>query len=244
MGHLFMIVRLGLFALVFAGAGVVLGISAHLTVHLLSTGIHDFLLFSLVVSGLTIVVFILLALRSQPRIDAAVLFVLIALWLTMGAYSQDVLGQQSCYALKGQTIPAKNDTTFSAENYCRQMKTILAFSWANFVFLTLTLVGLLTVVLKLYARGDRDIWKDSMSDVELFEEKELPKPPMPIEIPGGSQVGSGIGSGSGRGGHTFVYYPGSHGAPLQHQVIQQQPGHSVIIQNGQVTQVPGSVTSA
>ncbi|KAG8718894.1 hypothetical protein FRC08_004113 [Ceratobasidium sp. 394] len=242
MGHLFMIVRLGLFALVFAGAGVVLGICANLATHFLPTGIHDFLLFSLVVSALTIVVFILLALRSQPRIDAVVLFILVALWLTMGAYSQDVIGHQFCYALKGQTIPAKNDTTFSAENYCRQMKTVLAFSWANFVFLVLALIGLLTVVFKLYARGERDIWKDSMSDVELFQEKELPKPEVPVVYPPPPPA-SNSGSGSGRGGHTFVYYPGSHSAPLQHQVIQQQPGHSVIIQNGQVTQVPGSVTS-
>ncbi|KAG8747541.1 hypothetical protein FRC10_000677 [Ceratobasidium sp. 414] len=88
-----------------------------------------------------------------------------------------------------------------------------------------------------------------MSDVELFQEKELLKPEVPIAYPppppplSPPPSNSGSGSGSGRGGHTFVYYPGSHGAPLQHQVIQQQPGHSVIIQNGQVTQVPGSVTS-
>ncbi|KAG8786795.1 hypothetical protein FRC12_016236 [Ceratobasidium sp. 428] len=240
-----MIIRLGLFALVFAGAGVVLGICANLATHFLSTGLHDFLLFSLVVSALTIVVFILLAIRSQPRIDVIVLFILVALWLTMGAYSQDVVGQQFCYSLKGQTIPAKNDTTFSAENYCRQMKTVLAFSWANFVFLILALIGLLTVALKLYARGERDIWQNSMSDIELFQEKELPKPPAPAEYlpPPPAPSNSGSGSGSGKGSHTFIYYPGSNSAPAQHQVIQQQPGHSVIIHNGQVTQVPGSVTS-
>ncbi|QRW01813.1 hypothetical protein RhiLY_00810 [Ceratobasidium sp. AG-Ba] len=170
----------------------------------------------------------------------------------MGAYSQDIIGQQSCYILQGQTIPAKTRRlpyTVSAENYCRQMKTVLAFSWGNFVFLIIALTGLLVVVFKLYARGQRDIWKDSMSDVELFREKEfamppvLPAPPMPADYPPASQVGSGTGSGTGRSGHTFIYYPGSHGAPLQHQVVQQQPGHSVIIHNGQVTQVPGSVTS-
>ncbi|KAG8692013.1 hypothetical protein FRC11_012359 [Ceratobasidium sp. 423] len=188
-----------------------------------------------VVSGFTIVVLVLLALRSQPRIDAVVLFILVALWLTMGAYSQDVIGHQFCYALRGQTIPAKNNTTMSAENYCRQMKTVLAFSWANFVFLVLWLVGLLTLVIKIYARGNRDIWGNSMSDVTIFAESPIIKPG---EYP--MSTGTSLPTAPGQ---TFVYYPGNT-APAQAQVIQQQPGHSVIIRNGQVTQVPGSVVSA
>ncbi|KAG9104467.1 hypothetical protein FRC06_002123 [Ceratobasidium sp. 370] len=228
MGHLFMIVRLGLFALVFAGAGVVLGICANLATHLLPTGLHDFLLFSLVVSALTIVVFILLALRSQPRIDAAVLFIL---------RSGSPWGHTLKTLLDNSFVTPLKDKPYLPKT---APPTVLAFSWANFVFLVLALIGLLTVAFKLYARGERDIWKNSMSDVELFQEKELPGPGAPVVYP---PPPSNSGSGSGRGGHTFVYYPGSHSAPLQHQVIQQQPGHSVIIQNGQVTQVPGSVTS-
>lgn len=240
MSSLFQRARLGLFGIVFACAGVVLGISANLTVHLLPTGLHDFLLFSLIVSALTIVVLILLALRSQPRIDAIVLFILAVLWLTMGAYSQDVIGHQFCYALKGQDIPAKNGTTFSAENYCRQMKTVLAFSWANFVFLSFGLIGLFTIVLRLLSRGNEDVWRNSMSDVTWFGDREpINEPPKRHEYPG-----SNSGSHGGRGGQTYIYYPGGSGAPLQQQVIQQQPGHSVVIQNGQVTQVPGSVVSA
>ncbi|KAB5595591.1 hypothetical protein CTheo_1052 [Ceratobasidium theobromae] len=185
---------------------VVLGICANLTTHFLPTGLRSPLK---VASTLTIVAFILLALRSQPRIDAVVLFVLTVLWLTMGAYSQDVIGHQFCYALKGQNIPAKNNTTFSAENYCRQMKTVLAFSWANFVFLSLSLIGLLTLVIKIYARGDQDIWANSMSDVTIFTEKPDIKPLGPQEYP--------MGSTSGRSGQTYVYYPGHNGAPLQHQ---------------------------
>ncbi|KAF8607605.1 hypothetical protein BDV93DRAFT_519636 [Ceratobasidium sp. AG-I] len=244
MSSLFQRVRLGLFGIVFACAGVVLGISANLTVHFLPTGLHDFLLFSLIVSALTIVVLILLSLRSQPRIDAIVLFILAALWLTMGAYSQDVIGQQFCYALKGQNMSAKNGTEFSAENYCRQMKTVLAFSWANFVFLSFGLIGLLTLVLRLLSRGNKDVWRNSMSDVTWFGDREpLNEPPKRYEYPVNEHPGSHSGSHSGRGGQTYIYYPGG-GAPLGHQVIQQQPGHSVVIQNGQVTQVPGSVVSA
>ncbi|CAE6392136.1 unnamed protein product [Rhizoctonia solani] len=212
--------------------------SAYLTSRLFSTGLHDFLIFSLVVSAFTIVIFVLLALRSQPRIDAVVLFILVGLWLTMGAYSQDVIGREFCYSLRGETIPAKNDTTMSAENYCRQMKTVLAFSWANFVFLALWLLGLLTVVIKIYARGDRDIWRNSMSDVTILTENPMVKTG---EYPMGTSTN--LPSAPGQ---TYVYYPSppNISGPLQPQIVQQQPGHSVIIRNGQVTQVPGSVVSA
>ncbi|CUA70200.1 hypothetical protein RSOLAG22IIIB_00550 [Rhizoctonia solani] len=235
--NLFNKLRLCLFAIVFAGASIVLGICGYFTSRLFSTGIHDFLIFSLVVSAFTIVVLVLLALRSQPRIDAIVLFILVALWLTMGAYSQDVIGHQFCYVLRGQTIPAKNNTTMSAENYCRRMKTVLAFSWANFVFLALWLVGLLALVIKIYARGNRDIWGNSISDVTLFAEIPHVKP---VE---GEYPPMAPATNLPMPGQTFVYYPTTNGA-LQPQIIQQQPGHSVIIRNGQVTQVPGSVVSA
>ncbi|CAE6454247.1 unnamed protein product [Rhizoctonia solani] len=249
--NLFNKLRLCLFAVVFVGASIVLGICGYLTSRLASTGIHDFLIFSLVISAFTIVVVVLLALRSQPRIDAIVLFILVALWLTMGAYSQDIIGHQFCYALRGQTIPARNGT-MSAENYCRRMKvsfipahhtcpdkmclkTVLAFSWAIFVFLALWLVGLLILVIKIYARGNRDIWGNSMSDVTLFTESPINKPEYPPMAPATNLPTMP--------GQTFVYYPNTSAA-LQPQVIQQQPGHSVIIRNGQVTQVPGSVVSA
>ncbi|KAH7343811.1 hypothetical protein B0J17DRAFT_713967 [Rhizoctonia solani] len=218
--------RLWLFIIVFAAASVVLGICSYLTDRLISTPLHDFLIFSVVVSSLTIVVLVLLAQRSQPRIDAIVLFILAALWLTMGAYSQDVIGHQFCYGLRGQTMPARNDTTISAEGYCRRMKTVLAFSWAIFVFLTIGLLRLLTLVNKIYERGNRDIWRGSISDITYFEESPLP-PPLP-NMPG----------------QTHVYYPANSTRSLQSQVIQQQPGHSVIIRDGRVTQVPGSVVSA
>ncbi|CEL59544.1 hypothetical protein RSOLAG1IB_03477 [Rhizoctonia solani AG-1 IB] len=240
--NLFNKLRLCLFALVFVGASVVLGICAYLTSRLFSSGIHDFLIFSLVTSAFTIVVFVLLALRSQPRIDAAVMFILVVLWLTMGAYSQDVIGHVFCYSLRGDTIPAKNDTTISAEKYCRQMKTVLAFSWANFVFLALWLVGLLTVVIRIYARGNHDVWGNSMSDVTILTESPIIKtgeyPMSPSSNPPGVLPNTP--------GQTHVYYPSppNISGPLQPQIIQQQPGHSVIIRNGQVIQVPGSVVSA
>ncbi|CAE6445641.1 unnamed protein product [Rhizoctonia solani] len=158
------------------GSIVVLALSAYLASVLFSTDIHDFLIFSLVVSVASLVIILALSQRSQPRTEAWILFILAVLWLTMGAYSQDVIGYQRCYAMRGQTVPTSNNATMSAERYCRQMKSILAFSWAIFVLLTIWWIILLFVVDKLYASGDHDIWTGPMSDVMMPGEDPIPKP--------------------------------------------------------------------
>ncbi|KAJ1308640.1 hypothetical protein OPQ81_004334 [Rhizoctonia solani] len=221
--------RLLFFAIFIVGAGVVLGMTASLNSRLSTTDLHDFLIFSFVVSILTIVVLLLLVQRSQPRIDAVVLFILAVLWLTMGAYSQDIIGHQLCYGLKGQTIPAKNNTTMSAESYCRQMKTILAFSWANFVFHTIWFLWLLNVVSKLSQR-DRDIWGASISEVDFPENSDSRQEKYTYTYPTTSHTSLP------QPGQTHVYYPSSpypSSGRHQPQIIQQQPGHSVIIRGGQ-----------
>lgn len=249
--------RLGFFAIFIIAAAVVLGLTISLNGRLSTTDLHDFLLFSLVVSIFTIVILLLISQRSQPRIDAVVLFILAALWLTMGAYSQDIIGHQLCYGLRGQTIPAKNDTTMSAESYCRQMKTILAFSWASFVFLTIWFIWMINTVNNMHGRGDRDIWSAPISDVTLYpdgpdsgpRQEKYMYPTDPTYPPASSHASIPPP------GQTHVYYPnspypsspypnGSSSSRHHPQVIQQHPGHSVIIRNGQVTQVPGSVVSA
>ncbi|KAF8607606.1 hypothetical protein BDV93DRAFT_273699 [Ceratobasidium sp. AG-I] len=292
MNDKFKLGRLVLFGIIFVGAVVVLGITINLTVSLSNTGLHDFLLFGIVVSVLTVLVFIHLTYKSHARVDAAIVFVLAVLWLTMGAYSMDVIGQQSCFALKGQTIPAKNGT-ISAEGYCRQIKTIQAFSWANFVFLTLGFIWLLRYLSEQGEGGE----KDSMSDAALPTRNNPSSRPYDYPISNSGSIRSGRSGRSGRGAQPppQAYYPppgsnysshggdypvsnyptsnypasnyptsnyptsnypasnypasnypgpGSNGAPPRQQIIQQKPGHSVILQNGRVTQVPGSVVSA
>ncbi|KAF8759895.1 Ubiquitin-conjugating enzyme E2 [Rhizoctonia solani] len=191
--NLFNTLRFRVFAAVFVGSIVVLALSAYLASVLFSTDIHDFLIFSLVVSVASLVIILALSQRSQPRIEAWVLFIIAVLWLTMGAYSQDVIGYQRCYAMRGQTVPTSNNATsmyfsptflndlnlallVSAESYCRQMKSTLAFSWAIFVLLTIWWIILLFVVDKLYASGDHDIWTGPMSDVMMPGEDPIPKP--------------------------------------------------------------------
>jgi len=275
MGDQFKQGRLTLFGIIFVCAAVVLGITVNLSTQLLDTGLHDFLIFGIVVSALTIIVFIHLTYQSHPRVDAAIVFVLAVLWLTMGAYATDIIGHQLCFALKGQTIPAKNGT-ISAEGYCRQMKTVQAFSWANFVFLTLGFIWLLKYLSEMDERGE----KDSMADAALPTRNDPASRPYEYPTSNNGSIRSGRSGRSGRGPQPQAYYPppgsnypgpgsdyasprsdypgsnypgsnypgsnypgpGSNGVPRQ-QIIQQKPGHSVILQNGRVTQVPGSVVS-
>lgn len=53
-------------------------------------------------------------LRSQPRVDAFVLFVLGVLWLTMAAWTVDMVGGIQCAMLGSQTIEAKNGNSCGA----------------------------------------------------------------------------------------------------------------------------------
>ena len=266
-------IRRALFAIAFVGAAVTLGITVNLIGPLLPTGLHDFLIFSVVVSALTIIVILLLVQRSQPKVDTAILFILAALWLTMGAYSTDVVGHQFCYSLKGQTMPAKNGTTYSAESYCRQIKTVQAFSWANFVFLTIGFIKLITM-LDNDNGDDRSSRIGSMSNASLtgapvtlppqtypqaYPQYPQAYPDSPIMRSHSGRSHSGRSQGgrsqsgrsqsgrshSGREGgrQTYVYVPGNVDTPPQRRFVQQQPGHSVVVQNGQVHQVPGSVVS-
>ncbi|KAF8743217.1 Ubiquitin-conjugating enzyme E2, partial [Rhizoctonia solani] len=243
--NLFNTLRFRAFAAVFIGSIVVLALSAYLASVLFSTDIHDFLIFSLVVSVASLVIILALSQRSQPRTEAWVLFILAVLWLTMGAYSQDVIGYQRCYAMRGQTVPTSNNATMSAERYCRQMKSILAFSWAIFVLLTIWWIILLFVVNKLYASGDHDIWTGPMSDVMMPGEDPIPKPEPEAYPPRGRGVSPRPPSAH-RQPYQYPYYsnpPSTSGSIHRQQLVQQLPGHSVVVQNGRVHQVAGSFLS-
>lgn len=256
--------RLALFVVGFVAACIVLGISINLANYFLPTGLHDFLIFSIVASAFTIIVLIILAQRSQPWIDAIALLILAVLWVAMGAYSQDIIGHQLCYSMRGQTMPAKNNTTFSAESYCRQMKTILAFSWTNFAFLTVGLIFLFQRVSEMQEKYGPDAWRESSSEVSFNVPTDAPSMavrPQTYTLPqtypvispsrrsgsgrsiSGRSASGRSASGRSASGQAHTYYSGQHGSPHP-QYVQQQPGHSVIIRNGQVTQVPGSVVSA
>jgi len=129
----------------------------------------DFTIFALVISSLTIFTFLLLLQFAQPRSEAISLFILWALWLAMGAWATDIIGNVQCDALTTETMPTINGT-IRQRDYCRQMKIIQAFSWILFVIFTLAFYILLKLVNQAQRFGRRDVWHAPIQDLGWFHE--------------------------------------------------------------------------
>jgi len=227
----------------------VLGIAAYFASIFLPNLHHDYSIFSLIPPSWTIFILVLLLFSSTPRADAFFLFVSDVLWLTLAAWSSDALGSTQCDALGNARSNTKHGT-ISARSYCDLSKVIEAFSWATFCLLTLYLIFVITLATHSVAMGRYDIWRDDIRELPWFG-----------QAPG--YPGAGYASYSGQYGNSGQYgssaqygnrggYPGSY-AQSQYpttyggNVVQQQPGHSLVIQPGinggapTVQQVPTAV---
>ncbi|KAJ3894141.1 hypothetical protein GG344DRAFT_41715 [Lentinula edodes] len=237
--------RLAFYISVFLLSGTVLGLDAHFAAIFLPQLHEAFTIFALVIPSLTIFVFLLTLQWSQPRIEAIVLFVLWAIWLSMAAWATDIIGTVQCDALSGQRTPTKNGFSkllrtlsliggsyvrlVSAQSYCYEMKVIQAFSWMIFVLCSFAFIILLQLVTQAQRFGRYLIWYEPIQNLGWYG-----------EWPGLYNTTT----------QPMVQYPqyqsaAPYGYPLQAgSGIAQQPGHSIIIQpsvNGgppTVTQVP------
>jgi len=239
MTSLFRSLRFTALILAFAFATIILGLSANFAKHFLP--LHkDFIIFALVASAVTMVFIMVMALRSTPMFEVIMLAIYCILWCAMGGYSTDVIGHVECDSLSGR-IPAGHGHTYSAQGYCRQMKVIQAFSWAEFCLFVILFLVIFNIGLGAYARGYKEVWNGSISDLGWYGEEA------------GERVPNGYG-----GGHNGTSTPGvSYTYPTVQsfggsQPVYQLPGHSVVITNGpqgqHVQQVPlsaapGSVQS-
>ncbi|KAF9515218.1 hypothetical protein BS47DRAFT_800120 [Hydnum rufescens UP504] len=226
MTSLFRNLRAYAFVLAAVASIIVLSLSANFATKFLPLH-QDYLIFSIVASGVTIVILLLLALRSTPLSELIGLFFLLVLWLAMGGYSTDVIGRVECDSLTGQ-IPAGHGNTYSAGGYCRQTKVVQSFSWANFMLFSLMFLITLSLSLKAHARGFKKIWLGDINDLGWFDElQNNPQPYLPLsQQPGQSYVYPNV--------TTFG----------NSQPVYQLPGHSVVITtgpNGQQSFVPQPV---
>lgn len=236
MTYLFTNIRLSTYAFVLVLTGTVLGISAYFASIFLPNLHHDFTIFSLVVPAWTIFILIVLLIRSQPRFEAFFLFITAVLWLTMGAWSSDMIGAVECFSMGNQMTPTKNGQV-SARAYCYESKVVEAFSWAIFICLAFSLIFIIALANRSQVMGYPYIWQESTDLLPWFGQAPgypgVPYSSYP-QMYGGYPMG-------GAGVPGMVYAGGN--------AIQQRPGHSVVIQpgvNGQpatVTQYPGIVQS-
>ncbi|KAJ3758422.1 hypothetical protein F5880DRAFT_1472212 [Lentinula raphanica] len=212
--------------------GAVLGLDAHFAAVFLPHLHQDFTIFALIIPSLTIFIFLLTLQWSQPRVEAVVLFVLWAIWLAMGAWSTDIIGDVQCDALAGERTPTKNGS-MSAQSYCYEMKVIQAFSWMIFVLCSFAFIILMQLITQAQRFGRYLIWYEPIQNLGWYG-----------EWPGLYNTTTQPMGQMGQYPQQYQYAV-PYGYPLQAgSGIAQQPGHSIIIQpsaNGgpaTVTQVP------
>jgi len=231
MTALFTTVRFYTLIFVFLFSIVVLGLAANFAKVFLPLH-RDYLIFAIVVPAVSMIAVMVIALRSQPRVELIVVFVLSILWLALGGYSTDVIGYRECDAQSG-TIPAKNGSTYSAQGYCRQQKVIQSFAWANFFLLAVTFITLLALTLRAHGKGYKAIWAGSVSELAWFDEESSDQEQYQHHQHQQQQVQYAPVQGQ-----TYMY-PANYGG---NQPVYQLPGHSVVISNGAngqvITQVP------
>jgi len=215
---------------VFSLSGVVLGLSANFANLFLPSLHHDFTIYSLVVSSLTIVALLVSLQWAQPVTEVPMVFVLAAMWLAEGAWAEDIVGYTQCDSLGGQTIPTKSGS-MSARSYCYEMKVIEALGWMNFVIFSFSFIILHSLINRAQNLGRPNIWYEPIRELPWFG-----------EMPGYYNQLSGA--------VPMSHYPqqmySNMGSP---QYVQASHGTSLIIQPGvngapaTITRVPGHVES-
>ncbi|KAF8076402.1 hypothetical protein FPV67DRAFT_1558884 [Lyophyllum atratum] len=159
--------RIGFYVAVFLLSATVLGLAASFAHLFLPRLHHDFTIFSLIVPSLTLLLFLITLQWSQPRTEAVMLFIIGVLWLAMGAWSTDIIGNVQCDGLVGQRTATINGDT-SAQGYCYEMKVIQAFSWMLFILNTIALLVLFRLANQAQMFGRYEIWREPIRGECLF----------------------------------------------------------------------------
>jgi len=267
MTYLFTNIRLSIYLIVGALSAVVLSFGAYFASLFLPNLHHDYTIFAVVVPAITILfllIFLIFTHVSQPRSEAIALFILTVLWLALGAWTvdrRDFLSYDSdCTSWGDQRTPTKKGT-ISARSYCNEMKVVEAFSWVNFGIFFIWFATILYLTSKASRLGRPYAWIEPMLELGWFGEypgysggrhSDYPtyrEGEVGMMQPGMIQPGMIQPS---------VMQPGvmQPGVQMQPQygpgggyVVQQNAGHSIVIQPGvngeppRITQVPGTISA-
>jgi len=223
MTQLFKEMRLYGYVVILLLSATVLGISAYLGSIFLPNLQHDFGIFSIIVPSLTILVFLITISWSAPRTEAIILFILGVLWLAMGAWSADIIGNVQCDALGDAMMPTKNGE-ISTKSWCYEMKVIEAFSWMIFCLYAIFLWILISLTSRARVMGLPYAWRAPIFELPWFG--EMPGWPYPGQYAPAQQMGYPMGAYPGMGAGMPYAPPMVNGG----YVVQQAPGHSVVIQ--------------
>ncbi|KAG9014428.1 hypothetical protein FRB93_013553 [Tulasnella sp. JGI-2019a] len=244
----FVMVRMAVFALAALGAAAVLGMAIHQsTLFLHNHYDKPYLIFALVVSVLTLVVCLVLSMRYSFYTHIGLIALMAILWLALASYTTDRIGYVQCEALDGQTRPAKNSRgQYNSVSWCRELKAMMAFSWfvwGLFMIAIVSWIRLSEHEENTYGEGSEHERHEerAMEEEEREEDRYVRRGHLESGIPGGGLGPRYVSTAVPQFQYQNTGMPMQQatGMPMQQgNVVYQQPGHDVVIQNGQVTQVP------
>ncbi|KAF8335469.1 uncharacterized protein EI90DRAFT_3048476 [Cantharellus anzutake] len=225
MSNLFVSFRYWIHGFFFCCSVVILVISSTLASHFLPQH-QGLLILSIVASALTIFILFLLNGGPQPQFELSAILLLSWLWLGLGAYTGDYIGDTQCYLLTGTISASGKD--YSNKGFCQQIKVINAFSWALFAVMSAYWVLVYFIVGFVETRIPY-IWEGNIDDV-YFPDEERAVYPAGIRGPGR------LGGGAYPAGNVVQTGPNSQG-------VYPLPGHQVVVATDgsgqqQITQVP------
>ncbi|KAI1786516.1 hypothetical protein LXA43DRAFT_1033492 [Ganoderma leucocontextum] len=226
----------------------VLGIAAYWASIFLPDIRHDYSIFGLIIPSLTILLILVGLQWSTPRTEAFFLFVLGVLWLAMASWTTDIIGNTQCDSLSSQTVPTKSGT-LSARSWCYEMRVVQAFSWMIFCLYAIFLYILIALTTRAKALGRPYAWAEPIVELPWFGQwPGWPEGQYPQQNGMYPQNGMYQAPYAYPAGQPMAYAPSAQQMAPGY-VVQQNPGHSVVIQPGvggqppTITQIPGSVSS-
>jgi len=241
----FVIARMAVFSLAALGAAAVLGLASYQASQFINNKYDKpYLIFAIVVSALTLILCLMLSVRYSFRTHIGAIAFMAIIWLALASYTTDRIGYVQCESLDGQTQPSKKGA-YNAVSWCRQLKAIMAFSWFVWALFMIAIVLWIS-----FSEHEKNTYgpKKRQGDRAVEDEERRHR--------GGNHeyVYANGGPRNVTTNPQYTLQQGATGVPFQQtgvplqqgatgrNVVYQQPGHNVVVHNGQVTQVPAGTT--
>jgi len=230
----FSLVRQVTLGLCFVSAAAVVGVTAYMATLFNDKYDKPWIVFTLIVSALSLFVFAYLGFQYSFRTHIGIIGFMAILWLAVAAYTTDRIGYVQCESLDGQRRPKSNGGTYDDVAWCRETKAVMAFAWFNFAMLLIAIVSWIRL-------------QEFEEHEGLGHEDEYEREPYRAAEAGNYVANGGRGGQYANGNVTGVQYAngmtGVGGYPQTTgpgggTVVYQQPGHNIVLQNGQIRQVP------
>jgi len=230
----FSLVRQVTLGLCFISSAAVIGLTAYMATLFNDKYDKPWIIFALILSTVSLFVFAALGFQYSFRTHIGAIGFMCILWLGLASYTTDRIGYVQCESLDGQTKPRSNGGTYDSVAWCRETKAVMGFAWFNFAMLIISVVS--------WIRLQESEEREGLGPEDEYEREPYRAAEAGNYVANGGRTGqyvNGTGMQYANGMATGVGgYPATTGVGGAGNVIYQQPGHNVVLQNGQIRQVP------